>query len=647
MSLTQKEGGGKMDIRMDTSTEGYLDPGRSDEAEEFQTIRKARPASRGTAFYQRKRAVKACQVCRARRTKCDNLKPSCSFCLKVGATCIQSPTDLSSFDPASLKILERLDSLESLVKSLSLHGDGDDASSLRKTRVVQVPSPDLKVESRNPVDLGMVLPPVPDQLLTWGVFRDLRENEFAAAEALQHLYTVAASPPKRSILDAFEEPRRIKELLDNFFAFVHVKNPILDENATRQMVHATVVNGIDWTSESCLTLLICALGSIATPFGSSHATMPGTTAYSDAQEFFYAAQRRLGVLFASDDIIAAQCLFLAGVFMMCVFQPVKAWRYFVQALGGCQQLPFLTQAPPSPDNSTTDEILHTRHYPINTLHQAIYWSTWKSEREMRADLRLPDFTIDRRGLGIYPPFFPTPPSGSADMPSDPSQQAPGQISWYFYLAEISLRRLVARVTAEIVKFHESSNSSYAFLQVMVEALPSYEALLNEWVASLPHFLSFQTPTEEDDVCRFVLRGHALNLYEMVYWPFISTYIDNSAHDLHLCIAEFKDVVQKGLDHHLLRLTVNKPGYRHRHHGTHPMMRSCSRSALVLLAAYATKVRSKFSQASSTVSMPQGWQEAVRDVVDTLDYWKSETRDFVAIQHVLKKGLTNISSFSSL
>src|SRR5882724_437205 len=71
-----------------------------------------RPAPRGTAAYPRKRANTACQVCRARRTKCDNKKPACSFCEQVGAKCISSSVDLSAFDPASLKILERLDQLE-------------------------------------------------------------------------------------------------------------------------------------------------------------------------------------------------------------------------------------------------------------------------------------------------------------------------------------------------------------------------------------------------------------------------------------------------------------------------------------------------------------------------------------------------------
>lgn len=61
------------------------------------TAVRRRPAPRGTAAYPRKRANRACQVCRARRTKCDNKKPSCSFCEKVGAKCITTPTDLSSY----------------------------------------------------------------------------------------------------------------------------------------------------------------------------------------------------------------------------------------------------------------------------------------------------------------------------------------------------------------------------------------------------------------------------------------------------------------------------------------------------------------------------------------------------------------------
>lgn len=54
--------------------------------------------SRGPAAYPRRRAVRACQVCRARRTKCDNKKPACSFCEKIGAKCVvNDPTDMSVY----------------------------------------------------------------------------------------------------------------------------------------------------------------------------------------------------------------------------------------------------------------------------------------------------------------------------------------------------------------------------------------------------------------------------------------------------------------------------------------------------------------------------------------------------------------------
>ena len=59
----------------------------------------AKQPNRRAGAYPRRRAVRACQVCRARRTKCDNKKPSCSFCEKIGAKCVvNDPADLSGYD---------------------------------------------------------------------------------------------------------------------------------------------------------------------------------------------------------------------------------------------------------------------------------------------------------------------------------------------------------------------------------------------------------------------------------------------------------------------------------------------------------------------------------------------------------------------
>ncbi|KAK1706574.1 hypothetical protein BDP67DRAFT_547967 [Colletotrichum lupini] len=606
-----------------------------------------RPAARGTAFYQRKRAVRACQVCRARRTKCDNLKPSCSFCLKVGATCIQSPVDLSSFDPASLKILERLDDLEEMMRSVTVDGLPSN-----KTRVVEAPVEHRTIEAPpvGPlIQMGMILPPRPEHVLSWAIFEEISHGIDAGDMTLHvdHISIAANSP--MSLIGALDlEPRRINDLLDSFFSYVHVKNPILDETATRKMVSHTVLEGINWSAESCLSLLICALGSLATPFGPSQETMLGSAAHSDAQAFFQAAQKRLGILLSSDDIIAAQCLFLSGVYMMCVFQPVKAWRYFVQALASCQQFSFLTPEAQQRYHRNVESGDESRNYSIDTLQQAVYWSSWKSEREMRGDLYLPDFSLSDQELAFYPPFFPTPPAPRAEVEAatDP-RLARERTSWYFYLAEISLRRLASRISAEMVGLQKEYPTRQAYLAAMAAAVPQYEGQAQEWISSLPSSLSFAEPPEEDDVCRFVLRGHAVNLYEVMYWPFTTAFLDalgaNPEFAGEVLTPSVELLAQKGLENHAYRLAINRLGYRHRHHGTLPMMRSCSRSALVLVAA------ALLTQSSGTEgghSLPNDWYGAVGEVLDLLAFWECETREMELVRRVLDKACGMISAPSS-
>ncbi|KAG7103877.1 Regulator of drug sensitivity 1 like protein [Verticillium longisporum] len=64
--------------------------------------------------YPRRRALSACLICRERKRKCDNLRPTCSSCQQIGAPCEYTKQDSSSFDAASLRILDQL----SLIKGL-------------------------------------------------------------------------------------------------------------------------------------------------------------------------------------------------------------------------------------------------------------------------------------------------------------------------------------------------------------------------------------------------------------------------------------------------------------------------------------------------------------------------------------------------
>ncbi|KAJ4250952.1 Zcf27p [Fusarium torreyae] len=278
-----------------------------------------RPAPRGTAFYPRKRANTACQVCRARKTKCDNQKPSCSYCLSVGANCIQSPVDLSAFDPASLKILERLDELEKLIREPRNDGNSDPESAVDAVQTNGQSQELLSVEDSPIVDLGWkasedlsdiplrsILPEKMESLLLWSVLsRDMTAHATLQNDPPQP--SPSYSPGCTSLSDIADfDTQGVKALLDNFFAHVHCKNPILEEAAARRVVLNVVIEGFDWSPGSCLTLIICALGKISTALDATFQLRSDSTTFLEAQALFQAAQKRIGTLMARSDIIGAQ-----------------------------------------------------------------------------------------------------------------------------------------------------------------------------------------------------------------------------------------------------------------------------------------------------------------------------------------------------
>ncbi|KAJ5758456.1 hypothetical protein N7520_005612 [Penicillium odoratum] len=566
-----------------------------------------RPAPRGTAFYPRKRANKACQVCRARKTKCDNAKPSCSYCVQVGTTCIQSPADLSSFDPASLKILERLDNIENLLLSSATRAVDNSGKAEQISAFYQPRKNATVVNTEEWILYGNVLPERTESVLRWPLFMD--EPCGPSSQVLHKPapdMIAAPSHSGRSLAALLEmEPKNINVIVDNFFRYVHCKNPIIDEMATRRLVNATFLDGLDWSPSSCLAMIICALGSIATPFGSSQNTKPGSEAYQNSRVFFQAAQKRIGLFLVGSDIIGAQCLFLSGVYMVCVFQQFDAWRFFSQALAACQRFPFLVHAP----GVASESDISTNIDSPDNYEQAVYWSAWKSERELSMELALPDFKVAHTGSALYPPFFPKPPQ-PLDSPKNPDAQRQ-RASWLFYLAEIYLRRLGSSIAEEITTLHQSHASSAEFLLALEPLVSEWEMQIHAWSESLPPDLSVSAPPQEDEVCRFVLRGHLIDMYELVYWPWVMAYIGAVSSP---CTPgpEIEENGQKGLQLHLQRIYVNEPGFLHRHHGTVPLIRTCTRSAFVLVAA-----------GLAGCKLPFGWQEAIFKTMELLTTWQDE------------------------
>ncbi|KAH8199178.1 hypothetical protein TruAng_006647 [Truncatella angustata] len=581
--------------------------------------------------YPRKRAIAACQLCRTRRTKCDNLRPSCSACLKLGVECTTAATDYSSFDPASLQILDRIGTLEALVRALS--GNKTEEPSRGEEAQVTTPSCELGIQICNHLPLPV------ESLLNLPIFNDrLRspsgQDRIVTAQSASRESSLQISPHLQNAATLVEEPQEMNKLVECYFKYVHVKNPILPERYVRQAVSSVALNGIDWSPQSCLALLICALGSLSGPFGPD-SPLPSTPAYSRSHAYFAAAERRLGPLLLSEDIISAQCLFLAGVYEMTIFRPRQASRLFLQALLTSEQLLIDSGA------EDTGLLLSEDSLQALPMRQAIYWSSWKSVTELYAALGYSGLKLEVTGQSPYPSFYPTPPSPENPDGSLSEAEKGRQMPWYFYLAEISLKRLTARLCMEMDALREQLLSDVELIRSWVAQVPLWENEIHEWINSLPAALSFSSPPAEDDICRFVLRGHVLNAFETIYWPFTSLPFSNTFACISGMGPDVLQLLQKGMAIHNDQIHMNQPGFRHRHHGTFFMVRAITRSSLALVTYAFLRADAAHLSDYSSIQMPPQWLEGVQSVLHILRYWAIENPALVEHHKVLETAIVAI------
>ncbi|KAK9236472.1 hypothetical protein V1525DRAFT_420403 [Lipomyces kononenkoae] len=559
-------GNNDTDIESDTVSQSF-DPLRLtnnlDEKEASRVIRvdrtvamaQKRRHSRPAAAYPRKRATQACHTCRFRRTKCDNSRPACA-----------------SFDPASLAILKRIDDLECLLQAkvaeplpIALSNRLESTSPLAPHSDLASSVVDLRTYwRRSCINV--------DAVLRWPVFADQdfpsRLHPVSLAEDDKAHSELTAMPMSVDVdLPAAES------LLRNFFDNVHIFNPILDEEDVREYMKS---------------LLIYAHGSIAAPLMMETVEMPPaafhrSSAFYQAQSYFVAAQKRMGMLLSQSGVIEAQCFFLAGAYLMTTFRPVEAWKMFTQALACCHGF------------SIHQDATSARSGDEWSPKQRIYWTCFKSELELRLELNLQQKDVSDL---TYPTFFPSPPEGLKTQ---------DEAAWYFYLAEIALRRLRNRVLSYLCRAETCPESE------MQQAVLDFEEQIDAWLQSLPEALALDIPhpeKEQPEALRFILNGHVLDCQEAMYWPFV---VDALHGRLHGNSGEF--FLRKGMKVCVDRIQQNRKGFYHRHHGTWLMLRSCTRSAFVLLAA----VR----RADLVSFLPVGLEEAVMDVTRMLQFWKDE------------------------
>ncbi|KAM5345649.1 hypothetical protein ACJ41O_011510 [Fusarium nematophilum] len=605
---------------------------------------------RTAAMYHRKRAVTACQSCRLRKTKCDNVRPVCGFCSRNGAQCVYpgaDTNDYSTYDPASLTILDRINHVVSLLESRPLAVLVNDPQSVDEARrasehsstitpqvsqrVLSVSPAGMQNEANAhlPHDILQALdnPGFPsatnncESILHWPIYDGLVPDiQSFVLESEQDVDASGTEPrPTRggSLGRGVQEDDFIP-LSKKFLAYVHVKNPILDVADYKSKVRDAAENGPRWDGPSCLVLISCALACLSAPFhsevgldGTPESTRSTASACVDqetAASYYLAAKKRLGLLQPS--LLYIQCLFLCGVHEMYCLRPLQAWFHFNRACVDLRNLLWArSQRRPNPMGS------HDISREMHRLEQRLYWSCVKSEYELRCEIPLPPSGIIHYN---YPDMFPSPPTEltspttqnqDLDMLQDdivPEEEK----SWFYYLAEISYRRMMNRIMA--VMGRDGTQGWINNIRGTLEQCKDFNEQIDIWYSHIPPQID---PKDENlsnnELAQFV-KNRALTAREWIHRPFLFYVIHQPPEDpyyesamplarrcLELCVK------------HLFRTYGH-----HRHHGTWYIGRACMTRSLVLLAA----------EKSGRVDMPEGWRDALEIARWTMRRWSGEAPD---------------------
>ncbi|KAI2841041.1 transcriptional regulator family: Fungal Specific TF [Aspergillus niger] len=568
---------------------------------------KYRVSQREARAFTRKRAVAACRVCRSRKIKCDNARPTCSSCQLSEAHCVyQDHIDFSRFDPATIAILDRLAEIQQSLNSLNsgevtaLSLDGPQKEYM------------TDVDPQTPQTVSLRIPAAkicPDAILSWPILRDVRLqtslNSLTLADHDHGVEEVASSDLNLALIPG---------LIDRFLQFVHVKNPVVDTVALRQSAVTVEVGESSRNSHSCLVFLACALGCLAGPLRyddlsverDDHAESRHTT----GEQFYRKALESISL--PGDRILTAQCWFLSGVYQMYKLNAARAWMDFSRASAALS--------------------LHLRHREaavckdsngghLEPAELSLYWTCWKSECDLRAELNVPDSVLCEFSVSDgYPVPSSVSMSNSGAMLSETPTDSEDlthlwELSTYYYLSDVALMRVEARILNSMYSTNDAhwspANPSY-----LCRTAADLESQIDHWSRNLPSIIRFE---EWDSAPQFELtynlQARVLQLRSWLYRPFVYYAIHHNSGQSNED-EEAKRFMRKAIEcsFHL----ISSKATQHRHHGTWFVARGVLSSALLIIAAIKAD--------KGLVDYLADWPDLLDQAIRSLSHWASEARD---------------------
>jgi hypothetical protein len=453
-----------------------------------------------------------CEICRSRKSRCDGTKPKCKLCTELGAECIYREPGIK-LDAGDKLILEHLTRIEGLLQSNlvrqisslalstgspSVNGgttiSNDEVMMQNGSNFVSmIPATGLGTWT-TPTNIS-TMPKVHTNaalhLLQWPLIRDLVSRPYDPQILLQ--LEMAREPlalSKTPCLDL----SNTSAYIEAFFSKVNVWYACVNPYNWQSHYRVALSNGFREGPESCIVLLVLALGQASCSGSISRAVI---TEEPPGLPYFAAAWALLPGLMTRNSVLSAQCTVLASAYLFYLVRPLEAWTLLSST---STKLQLLLSAPGRVPARERE------------LSERVYWNALLFESDLLAELDLPHSGIVQfeEVVGL--------PGGFEQE----EEEGVGRDDLWYFLAEIALRRLLNRVSQLIY-----SKDSMASTQSLEPVVAELDFQLTQWYESLP--LPLQFPYSRallSDPVQTVLRLRYFACRTIIFRPYILAVLDH-------------------------------------------------------------------------------------------------------------------------
>ncbi|KAK9477144.1 hypothetical protein V1514DRAFT_283708, partial [Lipomyces japonicus] len=404
----------------------------------------------------RRRAVIACEVCRARKSKCDGNQPKCRLCKELNAECVYRERGLK-LDARDKLILDKLDHIEGLLQQ-----------SLSNQRSSSSPIVSPSSSKSSDITAKEYVFSIPEHHSTpWtNLVRNPKVSELLSniSTAPSPLHLETSRPSLQLNPNILLDLSHVQPFVNAFFENVNPFYAIVSPFSWSRYYRAALSHGFRSGPESVIILLVLALGeaSMGTPLSliQQGTTIPGLN-------FFASAWPLLPSIFISNTTLDSQALMLVTAFLFYLARPLEAWSILSAT---CLKLRAIIKITPPSE----------MEFEQKELFERVYWNALIFESDLLAELELPHSGIEQYENEIELP------SGFIPLKEDSESLVPGNDDLWYFLAEISLRRLLNRVH-HLLYPKANEKISIATYHPIVQEL---DFQLTQWYNSLPDAIQF-------------------------------------------------------------------------------------------------------------------------------------------------------------